>query len=129
MTALTVLDRPDPRTRRARFLRHNATSAERKLWAALKTLPFNKGHFRRQAPIGPYFADFVHFHLRMIVELDGDQHGHDAESKRDKRRTTFLESQGYRVLRFWNHEVAQNCDGVVETILSTLTSPGFSPPP
>jgi very-short-patch-repair endonuclease len=112
--------RRDPRTPKARRLRVEATPFERKLWAALKQIELPQGHFRRQAPIGPYFADFAHHGLRLIIELDGAQHGLDEGLQRDTARTAYLEAAGYRVIRFWNHEIRENLDGVVATILSAL---------
>lgn len=76
--------------------------------------------FRRQHPIGPYFADFCSIERRLIVELDGGQH--DDHSTEDEARTSFLNSQGYRVLRFWNDQVLADTDDVlakIETVLST----------
>lgn len=123
-------DRRDPRTGRARNLRRSATPAERKLWRQLNQLQIPEGHFRRQAPIGPYFA---HHGLKLIVEVDGAQHGLEQGLRRDEARTSFLLASGYRVLRFWNNEVTENLDGVVETILAacaeappTLTLPTAS---
>jgi very-short-patch-repair endonuclease len=125
-------DRSDPRTPNARRLRHDATPFERKLWAALRQLDLPQGHFRRQAPIGPYFADFAHHGLRLVVELDGAQHGLDDGLQQDAVRTAYLEAAGYRVIRFWNHEIRENLDGVVETILAALAeappTPSPSPP-
>jgi very-short-patch-repair endonuclease len=125
-------DRSDPRTPHARRLRREATPFERKLWAALKQLELPQGHFRRQAPIGPYFADFAHHGLRVVVELDGAQHGLDQGVRRDAVRTAYLEAAGYRVIRFWNNEIRENLDGVVETILAALAeappTPNPSPP-
>jgi very-short-patch-repair endonuclease len=116
----TKLDRSDPRTPRARSLRKDATPAERKLWSALRLIGVPQGHFRRQAPIGPYIADFAHHGLRIVVELDGEQHGYAGGLRRDAKRTAYLAAAGYRVLRFWNHEVIENLDGVVETVLAAL---------
>jgi len=113
-------DRSDPRTQRARKLRHDATPAERKLWGQLKQLAIAGSHFRRQAPIGPYFADFACHRTRLIVEVDGEQHGFDAERRYDEARTRFLEQTGYRVLRFWNADVLHDLDAVVETICASL---------
>jgi very-short-patch-repair endonuclease len=121
--AVNRRDRIDPRTWRARNLRRNATPAERKLWNALRLLDLPPGHFRRQAPIGPYVADFAHHGLRLIVELDGDQHGRPEGLAKDTRRTAHLSALGYRVMRFWNHEIADDCDGVVETILAHAAEP------
>ena len=76
--------------------------------------------FRRQHPIGPYFADFCSIERHLIVELDGDQHAdHSAE---DEARTSFLSSQGYRVLRFWNNQVLVNTDEVLTEIENVLNS-------
>ena len=123
-----VEDRSDPRTGRARALRRAATPAEKVLWTALKRLDVD-GHFRRQVPIGPYFADFAHHRVRIIVELDGEQHGYPEGLKHDAARTVYLERAGYRVLRFWNHEVRENLHGVVETVLAALNSVPPTPRP
>ena len=115
--------RRDPRTANARRLRHEATPAEKRLWLHLKQMPVNTGgHFRRQVPMGPYFADFAHFGIKLVIELDGGQHGLDEAIAHDARRTAYLEAQGFRVLRFWNHELADNLDGVLETIFRAVNS-------
>lgn len=119
--------RSDARTPRARGLRHEATPQERMLWVQLRQAELPGGHFRRQAPIGPYFADFAHHGLRLVVELDGSQHGLEAGLRSDATRTSYLEAAGYRVLRFWNHEVASNLDGVVETILAAAAERPLTP--
>jgi len=72
--------------------------------------------FRRQHEIGSYIADFFCLDARLVIELDGSQHGEERERQADERRTEYLENQGYRVLRFWNQEVLDNIDGVLETI-------------
>lgn len=113
-------DRSDPRTPHARKLRREATPAERRLWTQLRQLEIKNVHFRRQAPIGPYFTDFACHRTRIVIELDGEQHGFDAERLRDEKRTRFLETSGYRVLRFWNHEVLRNLESVVDTICVAL---------
>ena len=113
--------RKDPRTSNARRLRREATPFERRLWGALRLLELPPGGFRCQVPIGSYFADFAHHGLKLVIELDGEQHGHDAGLRRDEARTAYLEQAGYSVLRFWNHEVRENLDGVVETILAATT--------
>ena len=79
-------------------------------------------HFRKQAPIGKYIVDFCCHSARMIIEVDGGQHGEEAGQVRDAERTAWLESQGYRVLRFWNNDVLENMSGVSEAILR------FAPP-
>ena len=100
---------------RARDLRRNSTDVEKKLWRALREqLPDVK--WRRQMPVGPYFVDLACFAERLIIELDGGQHTPET----DAARTRFLESQGYRVLRFWNNDVLENIEGVVSKIESVL---------
>ena len=105
---------------RARRMRKEKTPAERKLWRKLRALNGEGFQFRQQAPIGPYIADFAEHSARLIVELDGSQHAEDAAIQKDRSRTYWLNSQGYRVLRIWNVEVLQNTDGVMTTILVSL---------
>jgi very-short-patch-repair endonuclease len=105
---------------RAQRLRREMTDAERKLWSALRNRQLDGAKFRRQQPIGPFIADFVCQERRLIVEADGGQH---AESAGDVRRTVFLESKGYRVLRFWNNDILTNLDGVAEIIAAALSIP------
>ncbi|HWV97457.1 MAG TPA: DUF559 domain-containing protein [Xanthobacteraceae bacterium] len=118
----------DRRVPRARQLRQNPTDAERKLWQRLRALP-GAAHFRRQATIGPYFADFACHTNRLVIEIDGGQH---AESAADRERTRDLNARGYRVLRFWNNDVHGNIDGVLEIIIDALhvapPTPDPSPP-
>ncbi len=102
------------------------TEAEQKLWWHLRHLPVEDTHFRRQATIGPYFADFACHHHRLIIEVDGSQHGEARGVRADETRTKFLTSRGYRVLRFWNNEVLEEIDGVMEAIYAALNS---APPP
>jgi very-short-patch-repair endonuclease len=98
---------------RARQLRRDSTEAEKRLWRALRSkLPGRK--WRRQMPIGPYFADFACFAEKLIIELDGGQHA--STEPYDERRTRFVEAQGFRLLRFWNNDVMNNTDGVLQTI-------------
>jgi very-short-patch-repair endonuclease len=104
----------------ARRLRQNATDAEMRLWRHLKRLEMQGSHFRRQMPIGDFVADFACPAARLIVEIDGSQHGEGDNLTRDRRRTQWLMSRGYRVLRFWNNDIAQNIDGVMETIHAGL---------
>jgi very-short-patch-repair endonuclease len=104
----------------AKRLRANMTSAEERLWRELDRVPLLKTHFRRQAPIGPYVADFACLRARLIVELDGPSHQSEEDRKKDLRRTQWLEREGYRVLRFWNQDVFDNLDGVLDTIYTAL---------
>ncbi len=115
------------RVQRARRLRRDVTEAERRLWWHLRRLPAEGSHFRRQATIGPYFADFACHATRLVIELDGGRHNRDAHARRDATRESYLRDNGYRVLRFWNNDVMQNLDGVPLVILETLES--AAPPP
>jgi very-short-patch-repair endonuclease len=100
----------------ARKLRREQTNVERKLWFALRDRQFDGYKFRRQQPIGPYIVDFVCFETRLVIELDGGQHGSDEAIAYDKARTRFLNKDGFRVLRVLNHELNTNFDGVLEAI-------------
>jgi ATP-dependent helicase HrpA/adenine-specific DNA-methyltransferase len=106
---------------RARELRKEMTEAEKRLWLYLRTLKARGFHFRRQAPIGHFIVDFCCHSARLIVEVDGGQHGLEPEATKDAARTQWLESQGYRVVRYWNNEVLGNLDGVVINIEQLLT--------
>ena len=105
-------------TLRSRQLRFQSPDAERKLWDSLRRKQINGLRFRRQFPLGPYFADFVCLPARLVVEVDGSQHAPSLQT--EVERAKFLESQGYRVLRFWNNEVLTNLDGVHSAILQNL---------
>ena len=104
-------------TDRARTLRSSMTDAERRLWAILRGDRMGT-RFRRQLVIDRRFiADFCAPQVSLIVEVDGGQH---VDNPHDALRTAHLERRGYRVLRFWNHDVLSNTDGVVESIIDTL---------
>ena len=90
--------------------------AERALWKDLRAHRFHGFGFRRRAPLGPYVADFVCHAQRLVIELDGGQHGQPDERARDEVRTRWIESRGYRVVRFWNNDVLTNLDGVLAAI-------------
>ena len=93
--------RANPKSyQRARALRKELTPAERKLWSVLRGNQLNGVSFRRQHAIGNYIVDFVSIKHKLIIELDGSHHLEQAEY--DEERTGYLESQGYRVIRFWN---------------------------
>ena len=106
---------------RARELRRNQTEAEAKLWACLRRKQLNGVSFRRQHAIGPYIVDFCAIKAKLIIELDGSQHLDQAAY--DAERTAFLESKGYRVLRFWNPEVLQDMEAVLRAITQALVEP------
>src|SRR5262249_12717797 len=101
-------------------LRANTTPHERMLWRALKELPVEGTHFRRQAPIGPYVVDFFCPARQLIVELDGGHHNEDDEGPRDRVRQNWLEQEGYRVIRFWNSEISRDLNAVLERIYVEL---------
>ena len=110
--------RSNPKTRtRAIELRKELTPAERKLWALIRNDQLGV-NFRRQHAIGNYIPDFVCIKRKLIVELDGSQHLEQGEY--DKERTQYLESQGYKVIRFWNNEVMNNIEGVILVIMNAL---------
>ncbi len=93
------------------------TDAERKLWYKLRELNAQGYHFRRQAPFRYYFLDFVEHTAKIVIELDGSQHGFDDHAARDRVRDEILRGEGYRVLRFFNSAVFENIDGVVRLIV------------
>jgi very-short-patch-repair endonuclease len=101
-----------------RTLRRNQTEAETRLWSHLRARQMTGHKFTRQTPIGPYIADFLCHAAKLVIELDGGQH---AESAADAERTAALTAMGYFTLRFWNHDVLQNTDGVLEAISQQLT--------
>jgi very-short-patch-repair endonuclease len=105
---------------RARALRTRQTEVERILWQRLRNRQINGTKLRRQHPIGPYVADFCCVDALLVIELDGSQHGEEPDRQADQHRTEYLERVGYRVLRFWNEEVLDNIDGVLETIAKFL---------
>ena len=104
----------------ARSLRQRATSRERKLWRQLRLLRAAGLHFRRQVPIGCFIADFACLKQRIVIELDGGQHSADVMVASDQARDEELDHRGFRGLRFWNAEIDENLDGVVETILAAV---------
>ena len=104
----------------AKRLRANTTPHERTLWRALKELPTDGTHFRRQAPIGPYVVDFFCPARRLIIELDGGHHNDDETARRDRERQLWLEQQGYRVVRFWNSEISGDLTAVLEQVYVEL---------
>jgi very-short-patch-repair endonuclease len=98
----------------ARTLRKQQTNAEKLLWSRLRSRQLEGCKFRRQQPIGPYIADFLSLEPKLIIELDGGQHAEQQEQ--DNQRTRYLQALGYRVLRFWNHEVLNDLEAVLEAI-------------
>jgi very-short-patch-repair endonuclease len=100
----------------ARRLRQSQTDAERVLWLRLRDRRLNGLKFRRQVPIDRYVVDFFCAEAHLVIEVDGGQHATADETN----RTKFLEAMGYLVLRFWNNEVHENLEGVLESILNVI---------
>ena len=105
-------------TRRARELRRDISRAERKVWELLRDRRLTGVKFRRQHPIGPYFADFACISRKLVIEIDGDHHAFQVEA--DGRRTAAMEREGWRVLRFWANYVVQNPEGIWTEIALVL---------
>jgi len=115
--------------KRARELRRDSSKAERMCWELLRDRRMSGTKFRRQHPIGPYFADFASIERKLVVEVDGEHHAYQVEA--DARRTAFMQNLGWRVLRFWANEVVANRDGVwaaIDVALSTSPPHLASPP-
>jgi very-short-patch-repair endonuclease len=108
----------------ARALRRNQTGAEALLWSRLKNRQLCSRKFRRQMTIEGFVVDFACVEAKLIVELDGGQHADSTDV--DRARSGKLERAGYLVIRFWNDEVFQNLDGVLETIRATLEPDEFT---
>lgn len=109
----------------ARELRKRSTEAEKLLWRRLSRRQLEGFKFRRQQPIGRYIVDFVNFETKLIIELDGGQHA--TQKDQDKKRDNRFEQQGFEVLRFWDNQVFQNLEGILELIRSRLLSPSSDP--
>ncbi|MEE1947895.1 endonuclease domain-containing protein [Pseudomonas alcaligenes] len=108
----------------AKSLRTQMTDAETRLWCHLRAHRFMGLKFKRQKPIGRYIVDFVCLELFLVIELDGGQHMEQAD--RDRERDDYLAARGYRVLRFWNHQVLGEMEAVLERIrleIDPLPSP------
>jgi very-short-patch-repair endonuclease len=101
-------------------MRHNPTGPERKMWRLLRELKPLGYHFRRQVPIGRYYADFACHHANLIIEIDGESHGDDVAQAYDAIRDEFLHGEGYDVMRLTNDDVVGNWDGVVMAIEQVL---------
>ena len=120
-------------SQRARALRRRMTDAERLLWRHLRNRELGGWKFRRQYPVGSFIVDFICVEKNVVIEVDGGQHAENAEQ--DLQRSAYLKKMGYRVLRFWNNEVLQETEAVLEAIFAILAngkqnspSPQPSPP-
>lgn len=112
-------------TDKARKLRKRSTEAEKRLWLKLSRRQLEGYKFRRQQPIGKYIVDFVNYEKKIIIELDGGQHA--IEKMKDRKRDNWLEQKGFRVLRFWDNQVFENVEGVLEAVRNRLLSPSLIP--
>ena len=106
---------------RARQLLRNPTDVEHLLWRHLRFWQLEGYKFRRQQPLGIYILDFVCLEKRLVIELDGGQHAE--QTNYDSARDAWLSEQGFSVLRFWNNDVLENVDGVIERIFEKLKVP------
>jgi very-short-patch-repair endonuclease len=113
------------KSERARELRRDPSRAERLCWELIRAHRMEGIKFRRQHPIGPYFADFACASQNLVIEIDGDHHADQVEA--DARRTAVMESMGWRVVRFGANEVVQNPEAIWAAI-QLLIREGASPP-
>ncbi|MFM5452810.1 endonuclease domain-containing protein [Aeromonas veronii] len=104
----------------AKRLRRDATQAEQKLWQQLRNRRLVGLKFRRQMPIGPYVVDFICLEQGLIIEVDGSQHGTQANQMHDEARTAYLNQQGFRVIRVWNNDVLSRMEVVLAHIWLSL---------
>lgn len=104
----------------ARYLRIHSTEVEKKLWYRLRNRQLGV-KFRRQHPLQGYILDFACEECMLGIELDGGQHNNDAHKTQDAARTAILEQSGWQILRFWNNDVIENIEGVLEEIQQALT--------
>ncbi len=117
----------------SRQLRKNMTPQERKLWCIIRNRQFFGYRFRRQFPIGQYIVDFICREKKIIIEIDGGQHNEIKNIQYDNKRTEYLMTEGYKVIRFWNNEIDKNLVGVYEklkevfNVTDTVTPPHPSP--
>ena len=110
----------------SRKLRAASTDAERLMWSRLRGRQLHGTKFRRQHPLGVYVLDFVCLEAGLVVEVDGSQH---VDSDGDAVRDAWLAVRGLRVLRFWNNEVMNNIDGVLEVVMQAISAPPPQPSP
>ena len=106
-------------THRAKELRKHQTDAEKKLWYYLRNRNFAGYKFRRQFVVDRYIVDFLCHELQLVIEIDGSQH--IEQVLYDETRTNYLNACGLRVIRFWNHDVLQEIDSVLEALTLTLS--------
>jgi len=118
---------------KSRQLRKNMTPQERKLWYIIRNRQFYGYRFRRQFPLGQYIVDFICREKKIVIEIDGGQHNEIKNIQYDNKRTEYLISEGYKVIRFWNNDIDKNMGGVynklkeVFEIGENITPPQPSP--
>ena len=112
------LERRPGAIKRARELRRSETNVEQRLWHALRDRGLLGAKFRRQVPIDRFVVDFACVEHKLVIELDGSQHA--IQNEHDTFRDSVLGAKGFRVLRFWNNEVVENLEGVLESIRTAL---------
>lgn len=108
----------------ARDMRKQMTDAELKLWNELRAHRLMGLSFRRQMPVGKYIVDFACPKHKLIIEVDGSGHGEYLQRQHDSRRTLFIESKGWKIIRYWNDDVLKNIDDVCTNIIATLHEMG-----
>ena len=108
---------------RARSLRRSMSPAEALVWSVLRKKSLKHFHFRRQVQLGPYYADFASHRARLVIEVDGSQHFTVEAEAYDARRNTFMQAQGYRILRFTTLDVLTNLDGIHAKVAALLPQP------
>jgi very-short-patch-repair endonuclease len=113
---------PSRQLQRAKKLRENQTEAEMRLWGYLRAKRLQGWKFNRQVPVGSYIVDFLCEQAKLVVEVDGSTHGETHEVAYDAKRTAYLQTLGYRVLRCYNVDVFENLTGVLDGILLELNS-------
>jgi very-short-patch-repair endonuclease len=116
----------------ARRLRRRSTEAENRLWFHLRGRRLLGQKFQRQKTVGPFIVDFCYHESGLIVELDGGQHAAPEQEEKDRERTAYLNQKGYRMMRFWDHEVLRDSGVVLNQIVNSLkdkTSPHPNPLP
>ena len=98
-------------------LRRNQTPHEEKLWYNLRNKNLHGLKFRRQYKVGPYIVDFICPSKKLVIEVDGGHHAEEIHKKKDEQKEDYIKSKGYKILRFWNSDIDENLDGVLEKIL------------
>jgi very-short-patch-repair endonuclease len=109
---------------RARQLRQEMNDAEKRIWYRVRANRLGGHRFRRQYPMGQYIVDFVCLRSRLVVEIDGESHGHDAAERKDAQRAAWIEGRGFRVIRLRNDYVLNHTDEAIESIFNALKELG-----